>query len=494
MLAARGIGTVIQARCDVESMEYSYSFDPELEQEWVWPDKYSKQSDILRYANHVAERYDLLKDIQFETRIKSAFYDRDTNTWTIETTEGQEVRAQYCIMAVGNLSTPRVPDFKGVDSFKGDWYHSGLWPKEEVDFSGKRVGIIGTGSTAIQIIPHVAQQAKHLTIFQRTANYSLPARNGPLPEDVRAAHKKKYRELREQAYFTPFGIAGYPPPKKGAIEATPEERDAKYHAKWAEGGTISYLFSYTDLLLSEESNKTASDFVRERIRDIVKDPATAELLCPNDHPIGTKRICLDSGYYETFNRDNVSLVDVRSAPIEELHPTAFAPRKKNSTRLAHFRYRVRCHDRCHPRDGRPHVRRRRHEGAVEGRAENLSRHHGFRFSEHVCDHRPGQPGRKVADDSLHRTAHGLDYELHREYARQGYQPCRGRRRRRGQVGEHVNEVANSTLYPQANSWYVGANIPGKPRIFMPYVGGVEAYKKICDEVVEKGYEGITLSP
>ena len=166
------------ARCDVESMEYSYSFDPELEQEWVWPDKYSKQSDILRYANHVAERYDLLKDIQFETRIKSAFYDRDTNTWTIETTEGQKVRAQYCIMAVGNLSTPRVPDFKGVDSFKGDWYHSGLWPKEEVDFSGKRVGIIGTGSTAIQIIPHVAQQAKHLTIFQRTANYSLPARNG----------------------------------------------------------------------------------------------------------------------------------------------------------------------------------------------------------------------------------------------------------------------------------------------------------------------------
>ena len=179
------------ARCDVESMEYSYSFDPELEQEWVWPDKYSKQSDILRYANYVAERHDLLKDIQFKTRIKSAYYNRKTNTWTIETTEGQKVTAQYCIMAVGNLSTPRVPDFKGVDSFKGDWYHSGLWPKGGVDFSGKRVGIIGTGSTAIQIIPHVAKQAKHLTIFQRTANYSLPARNGPLPEDVRAAHKTK---------------------------------------------------------------------------------------------------------------------------------------------------------------------------------------------------------------------------------------------------------------------------------------------------------------
>ena len=201
MLAARGIGTVIQARAATSSMEYSYSFDPELEQEWVWPDKYSKQSDILRYANHVAERYDLLKDIQFETRIKSAFYDRDANTWTIETTEGQKVRAQYCIMAVGNLSTPRVPDFKGVDSFKGDWYHSGLWPKEEVDFSGKRVGIIGTGSTAIQIIPHVAQQAKHLTIFQRTANYSLPARNGPLPEDVRAAHKEEVPGVTRTSLF-----------------------------------------------------------------------------------------------------------------------------------------------------------------------------------------------------------------------------------------------------------------------------------------------------
>ena len=219
------------ARCDVESMEYSYAFDPELEQEWDWPDKYGKQSDILKYVNHVAERFDLMRDIQLETRIRSAVFDTDTNLWNIETEAGETASARFCIMAVGNLSTPRVPDFKGIESFQGDWYHSGLWPKEDVDFSGKRVGIVGTGSTGIQIIPHVAQQAKHLTVFQRTANYSLPARNGPLSDEERSTHKAKYRHLREQAYFTPFGIAGYPPPTKGAVEATPEEREKRHHQK-----------------------------------------------------------------------------------------------------------------------------------------------------------------------------------------------------------------------------------------------------------------------
>ena len=481
------------ARCDVESMEYSYSFDPELEQEWVWPDKYSKQSDILRYANHVAERYDLLKDIQFETRIKSAFYDRDTNTWTIETTEGQKVRAQYCIMAVGNLSTPRVPDFKGVDSFKGDWYHSGLWPKKEVDFSGKRVGIIGTGSTAIQIIPHVARQAKHLTIFQRTANYSLPARNGPLPEDVRAAHKKKYRELREQAYFTPFGIAGYPPPKKGAIEATPEERDAKYHEKWAEGGTISYLFSYPDLRLREES-QTASDFVRDVFE--ISSKTRRRRSCSAQTIIRSARnSCLDGGYYETFNRDNVSLVDVRSAPIEGITPDGLRTTKEefeldslifatgfDAMTGAILEMDVRTSDGAD-------MKERWKDGPKTYLGIMVS---GFPNMFVITG--PGSPG--VKSQMI------LSIEQHTDWITNCIENMRAKGINRAEADadaevkwvEHVNEVANSTLYPQANSWYVGANIPGKPRIFMPYVGGVEAYKKICDEVVEKGYEGITLSP
>ncbi len=483
------------ARCDVESMEYSYSFDPELEQEWVWPDKYSKQSDILRYANYVAERHDLLKDIQFETRIKSAYYDRNTNTWTIETTEDQKATAQYCIMAVGNLSTPRVPDFKGVDSFRGDWYHSGLWPKEDVDFSGKRVGIIGTGSTAIQIIPHVAKQAKHLTIFQRTANYSLPARNGPLPEDVRAAHKKKYRELRKQAYFTPFGIAGYPPPDKAATDASPEEREAKYHQKWAEGGTISYLFAYNDLLLSEDSNKTASDFVRDRIREIVNNPKTAELLCPNDHPIGTKRICLDSGYYETFNRDNVSLVDVRSAPIKEITPAGLQTSEDMfeldsiifATGFDAMTGAVLEMD-VSTSDG-VNMKERWRDGPKTYLGIMVA---GFPNMFVITG--PGSPG--VKSQMI------LSIEQHTDWITECIENMRTKGVNRAEAKpeaeekwvEHVNQVANSTLYPQANSWYVGANIPGKPRIFMPYVGGVEAYKKICDEVVENGYEGISLAP
>lgn len=483
------------ARCDVESMEYSYSFDPELEQQWVWPDKYSKQSDILKYANHVADRFDLRRDIQFETRIKSAVFEQDSNQWVIETEHGEKATAQFCIMAVGNLSTPRVPDFKGIGNFKGDWYHSGLWPKEGVDFTGKRVGIIGTGSTGIQIIPQVAPQAKHLTVFQRTANYSLPARNGPLAEEVRAAHKKKYRELREQAYFTPFGIAGYPPPSKGALEDDPKSREEKYSQKWAEGGTISYLFAYNDLLLSAESNETASDFVRERIKEIVKDPETAAKLLPNDHPIGTKRICLDSGYYETYNRDNVSLVDVRSAPIEEITETGLRTTEDtfeldaiifatgfDAMTGAILEMDVRTSDGLAMKD-------KWKDGPKTYLGIMVS---GFPNMFVITG--PGSPG--VKSQMI------LSIEQHTDWITDCIRNMRDKNLNRAEAApeaeekwvEHVNEVANSTLYPQANSWYVGANIPGKPRIFMPYVGGVEAYKKICDDVTAKGYEGINLAP
>lgn len=483
------------ARCDVESMEYSYSFDPELEQQWVWPDKYSKQSDILKYANHVADRFDLRRDIQFETRIKSAVFEQDSNQWVIETEHGEKATAQFCIMAVGNLSTPRVPDFKGIGNFKGDWYHSGLWPKEGVDFTGKRVGIIGTGSTGIQIIPQVAPQAKHLTVFQRTANYSLPARNGPLAEEVRAAHKKKYRELREQAYFTPFGIAGYPPPSKGALEDDPKSREEKYAQKWAEGGTISYLFAYNDLLLSAESNETASDFVRERIKEIVKDPETAAKLLPNDHPIGTKRICLDSGYYETYNRDNVSLVDVRSAPIEEITETGLRTTEDtfeldaiifatgfDAMTGAILEMDVRTSDGLAMKD-------KWKDGPKTYLGIMVS---GFPNMFVITG--PGSPG--VKSQMI------LSIEQHTDWITDCIRNMRDKNLNRAEAApeaeekwvEHVNEVANSTLYPQANSWYVGANIPGKPRIFMPYVGGVEAYKKICDDVTAKGYEGINLAP
>ena len=273
-------------RCDVESLEYSFSFDPDLEQEWSWPERYGNQPEILDYVRHVAKRFDLYKDIQFETRVKHATYDREANRWTLETEAGETFSAPITIMATGNLSIPRVPDFPGLNDFKGETYHTGLWPHEGVDFTGKRVGVIGTGSSGVQSIPIIAKQAKELTVFQRTANFILPARNGPMDPAVEAKHKAEYRARREAAYDTPFGIAGFPPPTKSALEATPEERRAKYDAKWAEGGSINFLYSYTDLLTSKEANDTAVEYVHERIKEIVQDPATAELLCPKDHPIG----------------------------------------------------------------------------------------------------------------------------------------------------------------------------------------------------------------
>ena len=306
------------ARCDVESLEYSYSFSNDLQQEWKWPERYGTQSEILKYINHVADRFDLRGMIQLSTRIVSAVFDRATNLWTVTTDKGDTAVAPYCIMATGNLSTPRVPDFKGIESFKGKWYHTGLWPKDGVDFSGQRVAVIGTGSSGVQMIPHIAKAAKHLTVFQRTANFSLPARNGPMEVARESKHKAEYPERRRAAYDTPFGIAGFPPPTKSALEVSEEERNRTYEEKWAEGGSISFLYGYTDLLTNKASNDTASEFVRNKIRGIVKDQTTAELLAPKDHPIGTKRLCLDTNYYETYNRPNVTLKDARSSPILEI--------------------------------------------------------------------------------------------------------------------------------------------------------------------------------
>ena len=308
------------ARCDVESLEYSYSFSDELQQEWKWPERYGTQGEILKYIEHVADRFDLRRDVQLNTRVVSAEFDTSRGRWMVRTDQGELFDAQYCVMCCGNLSTPRVPSVKGLETFKGKWYHSGLWPKEPVDFTGLRVGVIGTGSSGVQMIPIIAQQARQLTVFQRTANFSLPAQNGPMDPDKEGRHKAEYPERRRAAYETPFGIAGHPPPIQSALEAEQGERERTYAARWNEGGSISFLYAYTDLLVSKESNDTASEFVRQKIRSIVKDPATAELLAPKTHPIGTKRLCLDTNYYETYNLPHVRLVDVRSAPIEEITP------------------------------------------------------------------------------------------------------------------------------------------------------------------------------
>ena len=308
-------------RCDVESLEYSFSFDAQLEQDWRWPERYGNQSEILDYLRHVAARFDLRKNIQFDTRVNSASYDRTTTLWTVTTATGQVFQAPICIMATGNLSIPRVPDIPGLAGFQGDTWHTGLWPHEGVDFTGKRVAVIGTGSSGVQSIPIIARQASALTVFQRTANFILPAENAPMDPAREAQHKAQYRARRKAAYDTPFGIAGYPPPTRSALEVPEHERNAIYERKWREGGSISFLYAFTDLLTSEAANHTAAQFVRDKIRSIVADPDTAQLLCPNDHPIGTKRLVLDTGYYQTYNQPHVRLVNARATPIESITAT-----------------------------------------------------------------------------------------------------------------------------------------------------------------------------
>ena len=300
-----------------------------------------------------------------------------------------------------------MPDFKGLEKFQGKWYHTGLWPHEGVDFAGLRVGVIGTGSSGVQMIPQIAAQADHLTVFQRTANFSLPARNAPLDPEQERRHKQEYEQRRRAALDTPFGIGGYPAPTKSALEVTEQERQRAYEQKWAEGGSISFLYSYSDLLVNKASNDTASEFVRQKIRGIVRNPVTAEILAPKDHPIGTKRLCLDTNYYETYNRNNVSLIDVKSDPIHEITRTGVRTRDHDfgAVRRARLRHRLRRHDRRIAGNRHSGRGRRRAGRAVGSRPAHLPGFDGGRLSEHVRHHRSRQPIRKDADDRRHRAAH-----------------------------------------------------------------------------------------
>ena len=482
------------ARCDVESLEYSYSFNDDLQQEWKWPERYGNQGEILAYINHVADRFDLRRDVQLNTRIVAAEFDQTKGRWILRTQAGEIVDAKYCIMCCGNLSTPKVPSFKGLESFQGKWYHTGLWPQEPVDFTDQRVGVIGTGSSSVQMIPIIAKQARQLTVFQRTANFSLPARNQPMDPQRESTHKAHYPERRRAAYDTPFGIAGHPPPVKSALEATPEERNRVYEARWAEGGSISFLYAYTDLLVSKEANDTAAEFVRQKIRGIVTDQATAELLAPKDHPIGTKRLCLDTNYYETYNQPNVKLVDARSAPVEEITPSGL--------RTAKADYEFDAIVFATGFDAMTGALLEVHITTTDGHSLRDKWQDGpltylglmvAGFPNMFIVTGPGSPGVK--------TQMILSIEQHVNWISDciRYLDEKGYRHIDAQVGAesewvaHVNEVADSTLYPLANSWYLGSNIPGKPRVFMPYVGGVPSYKLKCDAVAAEGYSGFELA-
>ena len=479
------------ARCDVESLDYQYSFSDELMREWNWTERYATQPEILQYVEHVAQKFDLLRDIQFETKVTSAVFDEATNRWLIETDRGDRVRARFCIMATGCLSASRVPDFKGVDSFEGDTYHTGQWPHEGVDFSGKRVGIIGTGSSAIQSIPLIAQQAEHLYVFQRTPNFSLPAHNERLTPDRISEHKQNFAEIKAQARQSASGIA-ITPSEQSALEVTPEERVAAFEDGWHEGG-FHLVLKYNDLVATLDANETVAEFVRKKIREVVHDPETAEMLCPKDHPLGTKRICIDTNYFETFNRPNVTLVNIKNAPIEEITPKGL--RNKDGEWELDAIVFATGFDAMTGALTSIDLRGRGGELLREKWANGPRTYLGLQvagFPNLFTITGPGSPS--VLSNMIVSIEQHVDWisDCMADLRAKGIATIEATVPAEDAWVEHVNEVADLTLYPKANSWYLGANIPGKPRVFMPYVGGVGVYADKCREVVANGYEGFAL--
>jgi cyclohexanone monooxygenase len=481
------------ARCDVESMQYSYSFSEELQQEWQWSERYAPQPEILKYANHVADRFNLRSDIQLDTRVDQAVFDEITNQWSVTTSDGKTVVAKYVVLATGCLSNARMPDIKGLSSFKGKIYHTGQWPHEPVDFKGLRVGVIGTGSSGIQSVPVIAEQASQLTVFQRTANFSIPARNAALTPEERDSFRSNYPEFRRVAREeTKNGIV-QELPDRGALDDGDNERRAKYETRWSRGG-LTFMSVYNNLALDKAANDTAANFVREKIAEIVKNPETAKLLQPNNHPIGSKRICIDSDYFAAFNRPNVTLVDIRSHPIEEILPNAVRSGAKD--------YEVDAlvlatgFDAMTGSVARIDIRGRNGQTLNQKWAEGPKTYLGVMsqgFPNLFIITGPGSPSvlsnmmvsiEQHVDWIADCMAHMRDHDLFSMEAKQDAED---------KWVAHVNEVAHTTLYPQANSWYMGANIPGKPQIFMPYIGGVAAYRQICNDVAAKGYEGFAMT-
>ena len=481
------------ARCDVDSLQYSFSFSEEIEREWRWKERFAPQQEILAYLRFVADRLDLRRDIALESRVVGASFDEAAERWEIRTDRGDCVSSAFVVAATGCLSAARVPQFEGLPSFRGASYHTGSWPKSPVDFSGQRVGVIGTGSSGVQAIPIIAEQAAQLVVFQRTPAFSVPARNDAIPAETRRAWDENRAELRRQAreetrsgVLMEFG--------EGSALAVPEDvRVREYQRRWDKGGA-NFMYAYTDLLRSREANNTAADFIRAQIRATVRDPAVAEILTPKDYPVGAKRICVDTNYFETFNRQNVRLVDVRQSPI-----TAITP---GGLRTADGEYAL---DALVFATGFDAI-----TGALEaigftgrsGLALNEKWSAGARtylglmtagFPNLFMVTGPGSPS--VLSNVV------VSIEQHVEWIADclGYMCGKGMTTIEAtQAAEdfwvaHVNEVARPTLYPVANSWYMGANVPGKPRLFLPYVGGVDLYRKECARIAASGYSGFDLT-
>ncbi|MBW2421756.1 MAG: NAD(P)/FAD-dependent oxidoreductase [Deltaproteobacteria bacterium] len=471
---------------------YCYTFSEELMKEWDWEETQSDQPAVLAYLEHVADRFDLRRDIQFETWVQDARYDEAAQRWTVETSTGVRASAQFLICAVGALSTANMPDIPGIDDFAGECYHTGRWPHELVSFEGKRVAVIGTGSSGIQSIPEIAKEAAHVTVLQRTPQYSFPAGNRPITPEEMAEARANFDTVRAKMQVHHSGFP-FDMHTRSALEDTPEQRRALYEELWQRGGFKFFLDLYVDIAISEEANRSLADFVRDKIGEIVRDPATAEKLMP-DHFVITKRPILDNGYFETYNRDNVTLVDLRDDPIERFTATSVRTRsgehpidalvlatgfdaisgsmlRLNPKGRGGMSLKERWSDRFH-----------NYLGLTVGGFPNLFMIHG-----------PGSPGvfynmplgAERQMDWIGKFMGHLD-----KLAMGAAEPTTASEEA---WANEVNGIANATLFPRTDSWWTGANIPGKPRYFSAYLGGMLYYQRITD-VAAKGYEGFAFEP
>ncbi|UOR13694.1 flavin-containing monooxygenase [Halobacillus amylolyticus] len=496
--AADGVGGVWYwnrypgARCDSESVYYNYSFSEELFKEWEWSSRYPEQPEILRYLNYVADKFELRPDIQFNTRVSSAIYEEESNRWQIQTDTGESVSAKYFITGVGCISTANVPNIKGLDSFEGDWYHTGHWPHEKVDFTGKRVGVIGTGSSGIQSIPAIAKEAAHLTVFQRTPQYSVPARNHAYTQEFVDEVKENYSKIRRQMQESAAGLR-FIHGERSVLEDTPEERRRVLQEGWDKGGW-EILFAYNDLLMNEEANELVAEFIREKIRETVDDPETAEKLTPSSY-YGTKRAIVDTEYFETYNRKNVRLVDVKEAPIQEI--------TSKGIRTADDEYELDALVFATGFDGMTGSLfkidiRGRDDVSLKGKWEN-----GAKTKTYLGLTTAGFPNMFMLTGPESPSVLGnmpATIEQHVEWVTDCIEHLRENKvdvieaedRAEEDWSKHCKELADATLYTKTDSWYTGANISGKARGFPIYVGGYGPYRQICDEVTAKGYEGFSL--
>lgn len=479
------------ARCDVPSLQYSFSFSPELQQDWTWSEKYAGQPEILSYIQHVADRFDLRGLIQFETRVESAHFDDATNAWTVSTDKGQAYRARYCIMATGSLSASRLPDIAGIDGFQGRMLHTGRWPHEGVDFTRRRVGVIGTGSSAVQAIPKIAEQAERVVVFQRTPNFTVPARNGVLPDEAVAEWKQNYDQRRAEARSTRSAML-YEYGDRSALDVPEDERHAEMERRWAAGGT-NFLYAFNDIMRNERSNAIVADFIREKIATIVKDPETVRKLTPRDYPVGAKRICVDTDYYDTFNRPNVYLVDLRSEPIERI--TADAVITSAYTYQIDDLVLATGFDAMTGALAAIDIRglddeRLREKWAAGPRTYLGMMTHGY--PNLFIVNGPGSPS--VLSNMVMSVEQNVDWIV-ACIQTVGLDPearIDPDKDAEDSWVQHVNDVAAPTLYGSAASWYMGANVPGKPRVFMPYVGGWSNYVAKVSDVAANGYEGFAV--